>query len=271
MAALTAGAVLVTGALGAATIRVDELESRASGPAGSSGAELMRADEPSAAELAEMERRLGTPAHVDRANRRRARRLAEMRAERRRARARAARRERERERRRAAAGAEPDAPYWWDDDAAKVPGTPPAEDARQWIQSGRGAWLDNSGLARPPANAPAAIKRVIYAGNSVARAPYLWGGGHGQWRDKGYDCSGSVSYALAAGGMLSASRTSGQLMRWGSRGAGRWLTVYAQEGHVFMVVAGLRFDTSGARTSGSRWQLAPRSAAGYRVRHWPGL
>ena len=260
----------MTGALGAAAIRVDEHEPRAAGLAGFSGAELAKAHEPSASELAEMDRRLGTPSQVERANRRRARRVAELRAERRRARARAARRERRRQRA-AATRAEPDPPYWWDDEAAKVPGTPPAEDARQWIQSGRGAWLDHSGLARPPANAPAAIKRVIYAGNAVARSPYLWGGGHGEWRDKGYDCSGSVSYALAAGGMLGSSHTSGQLMRWGSRGPGRWLTVYAQEGHVFMVVAGLRFDTSGARTSGSRWQLAPRSAAGYRVRHWPGL
>jgi hypothetical protein len=100
----------------------------------------------------------------------------------------------------------------------------------------------------------------------------VWGGGHGAWQDRGYDCSGSVSYALAAGGMLGWSETSGQLMSWGAPGPGRWLTIYANDGHVFMYVAGLRFDTSGrAGDHASRWQLAPRTANGFAARHYPGL
>ena len=127
-------------------------------------------------------------------------------------------------------------------------------------------------MARAPFNAPDAIKRVIQAGNQIARAPYLWGGGHGQWQDQGYDCSGSVSYALAAGGMLGYTQTSGQLMSWGVPGPGKWLTIYANEGHVFMYVAGLRFDTSGrSGDHASRWQLAPRPANGFVARHYPGL
>lgn len=167
----------------------------------------------------------------------------------------------------------PDSPYWWDPAAASVPNRRPSTAAeQQWLASGRGGWVAADGYARAPYNAPDSIRRVIQAGNLIARSPYRWGGGHGAWRDQGYDCSGSVSYALAAGGMLGYSQNSGQLMNWGEPGPGRWLTVYANGGHVFMVVAGLRFDTSGrAGDHASRWQLAPRSAAGFAVRHYPGL
>ncbi|HYZ27771.1 MAG TPA: hypothetical protein VE570_01850, partial [Thermoleophilaceae bacterium] len=163
--------------------------------------------------------------------------------------------------------------YWVDPQAASVAATAPTSAAEQaWLQGGRGGWVEASGFARAPDNAPEAIKRVIQAGNQIARSPYLWGGGHGVWQDKGYDCSGSVSYALAAGGMLGSSQTSGQLMSWGEPGPGRWLTIYANAGHVFMYVAGLRFDTSGrAGDHASRWQLAPRSADGFAARHYPGL
>jgi hypothetical protein len=130
----------------------------------------------------------------------------------------------------------------------------------------------NSGIALPPITAPEQVNQIIQAGNQIARTPYLWGGGHGRWLDHGYDCSGSVSYALAAGGLLSGPLTSGSLARWGRPGRGKWVTIYANAGHVFMVVAGVRFDTSGedGRTP-SRWQTDGRSFAGFAVRHPPGL
>jgi len=127
------------------------------------------------------------------------------------------------------------------------------------------------GVALPPIEAPAAVHSIIEAGNSIARTPYLWGGGHGKWLDKGYDCSGSISYALASAGLLNAPLASGPLMSWGKPGKGRWVTIYTNPGHVFMVVAGVRFDTSGTRTTGSRWQSTMRPTGGYIVRHPPGL
>lgn len=134
-----------------------------------------------------------------------------------------------------------------------------------------GGALDR-GLARPPAGAPGAVAEVIAGGNAIARFPYRLGGGHGSFVDDAYDCSGSVSYALAAAGMLDIPVTSGDLTRWGSPGPGRWITVFANSGHVFMEVAGLRFDTSGREgLRGSRWQASLRPADGFSVRHWPGL
>jgi hypothetical protein len=130
--------------------------------------------------------------------------------------------------------------------------------------------LDN-GIAVPPLEGPEAVKQIIEAGNVIARSPYLWGGGHGKWIDKGYDCSGSVSFALAAAGLLDGPLDSGRLARWGEAGPGRWVTIYANAGHVFMEVAGIRFDTSGARVTGSRWQNDGRSTAGFEVRHPAGL
>jgi hypothetical protein len=115
------------------------------------------------------------------------------------------------------------------------------------------------------------VARVIAAANQIATMPYKYGGGHGQWNDSGYDCSGSVSYALHGAGLLSVSLDSGQFMSWGAPGRGRHVSIYANPGHVFMVVNGRRFDTSGRYANGSRWQPTLRSTAGYVARHPPGL
>jgi hypothetical protein len=115
------------------------------------------------------------------------------------------------------------------------------------------------------------VARVIAAANRIARTPYRYGGGHGIWNDSGYDCSGSVSYALHGGGLLKAPLDSTQFMHWGAPGPGRYITVYANAGHAFMVVNGRRFDTTGRYQSGTRWQPAMRSPAGYVARHPSGF
>lgn len=140
-----------------------------------------------------------------------------------------------------------------------------------YLQTGPRARVLADGTAVAPANAPDAVKRVIQAGNAIAKLPYKWGGGHGAWRDSGYDCSGSVSFALAGAGLLDAPLTSGGFMDWGASGPGRWISLYTNPGHMFMVVAGLRFDTSGRGRAGTRWQEDSRSTAGYVVRSPPGL
>jgi hypothetical protein len=127
------------------------------------------------------------------------------------------------------------------------------------------------GSPRRPGGLPIRVRRIIAAGNRIAHKPYKYGGGHGRWEDSGYDCSGSVSYALHGAGYLSSALTSGGFMRWGSPGKGRWVTIYAAPGHVYMVVDGRRFDTTGRSESGTRWQASDRSSAGYVVRHPPGL
>jgi lysozyme family protein len=121
------------------------------------------------------------------------------------------------------------------------------------------------------AGGPAIVRRVIRAGNRIATMPYKYGGGHGTFDDTGYDCSGSVSYALHGGGLLSTPLDSSQFMSWGKPGPGRWITIYANPGHAYMVVRGRRFDTSGQYRTGSRWQPNDRSSAGYTVRHPAGL
>jgi peptidoglycan hydrolase-like protein with peptidoglycan-binding domain len=131
------------------------------------------------------------------------------------------------------------------------------------------ARLRADGTAVAPADAPQAIKDVIAAGNRIATKPYVFGGGHGTWNDDGYDCSGSVSYALHGGGLINTQLDSTSFESWGSAGRGRWITIYANAGHAFMVVAGLRFDTSGANPS--RWQSDMRSGDGYVVRHPSGF
>jgi cell wall-associated NlpC family hydrolase len=118
---------------------------------------------------------------------------------------------------------------------------------------------------------PGTIQRVIAAGDRIAGLPYRYGGGHRSFDDTGYDCSGSVSYALHGARLLDAPLDSSQFMGWGAPGKGRHITVYANPGHVYMVVDGRRFDTSGATAAGSRWQTTMRSSAGYTVRHPPGL
>ncbi|HWK25873.1 MAG TPA: hypothetical protein VNS09_04880 [Solirubrobacter sp.] len=128
-----------------------------------------------------------------------------------------------------------------------------------------------NGVALPPLEAPEAVKQIIEAGNGIARTPYKWGGGHGKWLDTGYDCSGSVSFALAAAGLLDGPLASGPLMSWGEPGKGKWVTIWANEGHVFLEVAGIRFDTSAQRVTGSRWINEGRSTAGFVARHPAGL
>jgi cell wall-associated NlpC family hydrolase len=128
-----------------------------------------------------------------------------------------------------------------------------------------------NGIALPPIESPEPVHQIIDAGNSIARTPYLWGGGHGKWLDKGYDCSGSISYALAFAGLLNAPLDSGRLMGWGKPGPGKWITIYTNPTHVYMVVAGVRFDTSGTRVTGSRWQSTMRPGGGFVARHPQGL
>jgi peptidoglycan hydrolase-like protein with peptidoglycan-binding domain len=139
------------------------------------------------------------------------------------------------------------------------------------LAPGDRAQLTSDGLAMAPASAPPAVKAMIDAGNRIAKKPYIYGGGHGKWEDRGYDCSGSVSYALHGAGLLKQSMPSGGFTNWGDAGPGQWVTIYANSGHMYMVVAGLRFDTSGARQTGSRWQKAMRTSKGYVVRHPAGL
>jgi cell wall-associated NlpC family hydrolase len=127
------------------------------------------------------------------------------------------------------------------------------------------------GFAVAPASAPEVVKAVIAAGNAIATTPYKWGGGHGSWDDTGYDCSGSVSYALHGAGLLDSPLVSGDLARWGARGTGRWITIYANADHVYMVVAGMRFDTSARSRTGSRWTMESRPSDGFSIRHPKGL
>jgi len=123
-----------------------------------------------------------------------------------------------------------------------------------------------------PTDVPEVIQRVIAGGNAIADFPYIWGGGHGSFVANGYDCSGSVSYALAAGGLLNEPLVSGDLAKWGDAGPGRWITIYANAGHTFMQVDGVWFDTAGrSGPYASRWLVATPSLAGYAVRHPPGL
>lgn len=136
---------------------------------------------------------------------------------------------------------------------------------------GSKATVGADGLAVAPADAPDAVKAIIAAGNAIAKKPYIYGGGHGKWEDAGYDCSGSVSYALHAAGLLDQALPSGSFTSWGEKGPGQWVTLYANSTHMYMVVAGVRFDTSGRAQDGSRWHTSMRSASGYTVIHPPGL
>jgi hypothetical protein len=131
------------------------------------------------------------------------------------------------------------------------------------------------GVAIPPASAPPEIQEVIEAANQINQLPYKWGGGHGKWASSGYDCSGAVSFALHGGGFLQSPLDSSGLEGWGARGKGSWISVYANAGHAYAVIAGLRWDTSGNAKgiSGPRWHKNMRSArrGGYTVRHAPGF
>ena len=126
------------------------------------------------------------------------------------------------------------------------------------------------GTAQPPSGAPAPVGLVIAAGNAIAGLPYLYGGGHAGFKDTAYDCSGSISYALAAAGLVTSPMASGPFMSWGEAGPGKWITIYANPGHMFMVVGGWRFDTSALR-GGTRWTRDMRPTGGFVARHPPGL
>lgn len=129
-----------------------------------------------------------------------------------------------------------------------------------------------SGVALAPPDAPEAVKNVVNNANMIVGRPYIWGGGHGSWYSNGYDCSGSVSFALFGGGLIPRPLTSGELEGWGAPGPGKWITVYANAGHTFAEIAGLRWDTVGdAQGTGPRWHLASTSTAGFVARHPPGL
>jgi hypothetical protein len=128
-----------------------------------------------------------------------------------------------------------------------------------------------NGVAYAPAGAPRAVVRAIRAGNKLQDKPYLYGGGHKSFVDTAYDCSGTVSFALHGAKLLSSPLPSGSLMSWGVAGVGRWITVYSNVGHTYMVIAGLRLDTSGTGGRGPRWQLAQRDPAAFVPRHPAGL
>ncbi len=129
-----------------------------------------------------------------------------------------------------------------------------------------------NGIAYAPENAPEEVKRAIWATNYLCQKPYVWGGGHGSFYETGYDCSGTVSFMLKHAGRLSSPAASRELMNYGNSGKGRWITVYAKDGHVFAVVAGLRLDTTGfGGEDGPRWRLNGRAAWGFVARHPDGL
>jgi hypothetical protein len=132
------------------------------------------------------------------------------------------------------------------------------------------------GKASVPAGAPYSVARAIKAANKIHRRTYIWGGGHRSFKAKGYDCSGAVSYVLHAAGLLGSPLVSGQLASWGSVGLGSWITVYANRTHTYMVIAGLRYDTSPLgewlnQGRGPRWRYTLRTGTGFAVRHWDGL
>jgi hypothetical protein len=173
-----------------------------------------------------------------------------------------------------ASAAESPSPSW----APDVPwgaGCEPAPALSQRTAANCGATLVD-GEAVPPPDAPPVVRRVIAAANEIDTTPYIWGGGHASFSAKGYDCSGAVSYALHGADLLAYTQVSGQLAHFGDPGPGRWITIYANPEHVFMVVAGLRFDTRNdpEHVTGPRWKMAAPEASilpQFAVRHPAGL
>jgi cell wall-associated NlpC family hydrolase len=141
--------------------------------------------------------------------------------------------------------------------------------------AGKTAMIRRNGLAAVPDGAPASVRAIITAANQIIGKPYKWGGGHGRLFDSGYDCSGSVSYALIRAGLLGSPMVSGTLAHWGVNGVGRYVTIYANKSHVYMEVAGLRLDTSSvgdpAGKSGVRWRAPIGKRFGFAVRHIDGI
>jgi peptidoglycan hydrolase CwlO-like protein len=148
-------------------------------------------------------------------------------------------------------------------------GSAPIAEAPAPLTAGQTAGFINESEASAPASAPEAVKAAIAAANAIAHTPYIWGGGHGSFEDSGYDCSGAVSYAMHAGGWLESPLDSTGLSTWGEPGPGKWITVYANAGHAWVVIAGLAFDTSGG--AGPRWHSSfVSSTEGFIARHPPG-
>ena len=172
-----------------------------------------------------------------------------------------------------------------DAQAAPAPAAPATP-----LVPGRKAVLLPDGTAAAPADAPLAVQQAIWAANALQAKPYRYGGGHARFADSGYDCSGTVSFALRGGGLLASPLDSSSFMSWGERGRGKWITVYTNPGHAYVVIAGLRLDTSAAyvrsarvRTGrraratakalerGPRWRPTRRPSGGFRARHPLGL
>jgi len=152
--------------------------------------------------------------------------------------------------------------------AAPAATTPPAPTA---AAGARAVLSPDRRTALAPASAPPQVHAAIAAANRIVGKPYRYGGGHGTWEDRGYDCSGTVSYALHGAGLLRSPLASTAFMRFGARGKGGWITVHAHGGHAFVVIAGLRLDTSGDGGRGPRWRTEPRSPSGFKARHPAGL
>jgi cell wall-associated NlpC family hydrolase len=132
-----------------------------------------------------------------------------------------------------------------------------------------------AGVAAAPMSAPAVVQQVVWSANQIIGLPYIWGGGHASFVAPGYDCSGTVSFALHGGALLKTPEDSGEFMHWGSHGIGRWVTIFSNSGHAYMTVAGLRLDTSAAddpsNQQGPRWRPLRQANGGYAVRHPLGL
>ena len=155
--------------------------------------------------------------------------------------------------------------------AAAAPVAPASPASAPVVTPGPAATVNEDGTATAPAGAPPAVVAIIAAANRIATLPYRYGGGHAKVEDTAYDCSGSVSYALIGAGLLASPMPSGDFAKWGEAGAGQWVTTYSNAGHIYMVVAGLRFDTSGRSKAGTRWQAAMRAPTGFVARHPAGL
>lgn len=140
------------------------------------------------------------------------------------------------------------------------------------LQAGERATIAADGrTAIAPAGAPLEVQKAIWAANKITDKPYRYGGGHAKVEDSGYDCSGTISYALIGGGLLKSPLDSGSFMRWGKGGRGKWITVYTNPGHAYVVIAGLRLDTSGPGEKGPRWRKQSRSSRGFRARTLEGF
>ena len=154
-------------------------------------------------------------------------------------------------------------------------GSTPSSAKRVFAPGTRAVLMDN-GYAAAPADAPVAVQEAVFAANEIVGKPYRYGGGHARFEDTGYDCSGTISYALNGADLLKSPLNSSGFMSWGEKGKGQWITVYTNPGHAFVVIAGLRLDTSAAgerRSSGKgpRWRRNLRGGRGYRLRHPEGL